>query len=106
MCKRLYGPLNSNPCSWWESRRGKSGALHEFLNVLDAGERDYVFLAADRLATRNPGDLRAEIGLDHELLRVLDNWPGLRPVYLVIDALDASRGKSSEIRSRLDAFYY
>ena len=32
------------------------------------------------------------MSLDHEFLEVLDNWPGLQPGILVIDALDAARG--------------
>jgi hypothetical protein len=40
--------------------------------------------------------LRREIGLEHSLLDVLQQFPGTRPAYLVLDALDASRGGNSE----------
>jgi hypothetical protein len=79
-----------------EPGAGKSGALYDVLKIFEGGDLDFVFLAVDRLAARSLGELRGEIGLEHELLQVLDNWPGLQPAYLVIDALDAARGVSSE----------
>lgn len=75
-----------------EPGAGKSGALHDVLETLEAGERDYVFLPVDRLASQSLGELRGEIGLEHELINVLDNWPGVLPAFLIIDALDAARG--------------
>jgi len=74
-----------------EPGAGKSGALHALVDTLTEEGRDSVFLAVDRLAARSLGDLRSEIGLIHELSEVLDNWPGLQPSFLVIDALDAAR---------------
>ena len=73
-----------------EPGAGKSGALHDFVEALRQDGRDYVFLAVDRLATRSLGELRAEIGLVHELPKVLDNWQGLQPAFIVIDAMDAA----------------
>ncbi len=75
-----------------EPGAGKSGALHDFVAALREDKRDYVFLAVDRLAAQSLGELRAELGLEHELPEVLENWPGLEPAFLVIDALDAARG--------------
>lgn len=75
-----------------EPGAGKSGALHDLVKALQEEGRDCVFLAVDRLAAQSLGALRREIGLNHELLEVLDNWPGIQPAFLVIDALDAARG--------------
>lgn len=75
-----------------EPGAGKSGALHDLARALQEEGRDCVFLAVDRLAAQSLGALRVEIGLNHELLEVLDNWPGIQPAFLVIDALDAARG--------------
>jgi len=74
-----------------EPGAGKSGALHDFVEALHDAGRDYVFLAVDRLAAQSLGELREELGLEHELPEVLENWPGLQPAFLVIDALDAAR---------------
>jgi hypothetical protein len=74
-----------------EPGAGKSGALHDFAEALRDGGRDCVLLAVDRLAAVSLGQLREELGLEHELPEVLENWPGLQPAFLVIDALDAAR---------------
>lgn len=75
-----------------EPGAGKSGALHDLVQSLRGRGLDYVLLAVDRLAARSLAELRAEIGLDHDLLELLDNWPGRQPAFLIIDALDAARG--------------
>lgn len=75
-----------------EPGAGKSGALHDLVEGFRAVDQDYLFLAVDRLAATNLPLLRSEIGLDHELLEVLDNWPGLQTGFIVIDGLDAARG--------------
>jgi hypothetical protein len=75
-----------------EPGAGKSGALHDLVKALREEGRDYVFLAVDRLAARSLGEVRLEIGLNHELAEVLDNWAGTQSAFLVIDALDAARG--------------
>jgi hypothetical protein len=41
-------------------------------------------------------DLKGELGLTHDLLEVLEAWPGGEPGVVIIDALDASRGGPSE----------
>ncbi|MEW6107068.1 MAG: hypothetical protein AB1563_12025, partial [Bacillota bacterium] len=79
-----------------EPGAGKSGALHDFVEAIRSDERDFVFLAADRLAARSLGQLRKELNLDHELPEILENWPGTQPAFLVIDALDAARGGPAE----------
>ena len=75
-----------------EPGAGKSGALHDLVEAIKSTEQDCVFLAVDRLSSQSITELTGEMSLDHEFLEVLDNWPGLRPGILVIDALDAARG--------------
>jgi len=70
---------------------GKSAVLHEFAATLSDENKDFVFLTVDRLAAKSLGELRQELGLEHELLEVLDNWIGRQPAFLVIDAIDAAR---------------
>ena len=72
---------------------GKSGALHDLVQGLRDEGRDVIFLAVDRLDAHSPGDLRRELGLNHDLTEVLVNWPGATPAFLVIDALDAARAE-------------
>ena len=74
------------PCS------GKSGVLHDVAeSAIDAG-RDVVFIAVDQIGATSLGELRNELGLEHELIEILRNWPGERSGILVIDSLDAARG--------------
>lgn len=71
---------------------GKSGVFHDFVESrLDEG-RDVVFIAVDQIGATSLGELRNEIGLEHDLIEVLQNWTGGQPGILVIDALDAARG--------------
>ena len=65
---------------------------------------DVVMLAAEGLAAESLGQLRMEIGLEHEFVEVLENWPGVSPGYLVIDALDAARseGTARTLRMLID----
>jgi hypothetical protein len=70
---------------------GKSGVLHELATALDREMQDVVFLAADRLDE----SLKVELGLEHDLAEVLENWSGTKPGLLLIDALDAARGSST-----------
>ena len=71
---------------------GKSGVLHDFAESRINEGRDVVFIAVDQIGAKSLGELRNEIGIDHELLQVLINWPGEHKGLLVIDALDAARG--------------
>jgi hypothetical protein len=70
---------------------GKSGVLHDFAESCISEGRDVVFIAVDQIGARSLGELRNEIGLDHELIEVLLNWSGERTGILIIDALDAAR---------------
>lgn len=71
---------------------GKSGVLHNFAGSAIDGGRDVVFIAVDQIGATSLGELRNELGLEHELIEILQNWPGHRSGTLVIDALDAARG--------------
>jgi hypothetical protein len=74
---------------------GKSGAVHDLAERLAANGHDVVVLAVDRIVAESMGQLRVELGLEHELVDVLANWPGDRPAYLLIDALDAARARET-----------
>lgn len=74
-----------------EPGAGKSGVLHELGSALRSDDRDVVFLAADRLEE----SLKTELGLQHDLADVLENWSGRCPGLLIIDALDAARGSKA-----------
>jgi len=83
-----------------EPGAGKSGVLHDLVEALRKLSPDYVLLAVDKLAARSLGELRTELGLEHDLIEVLDNWPGQQPAFLVIDALDAARGDPAGVMVR------
>lgn len=74
---------------------GKSGALHDLVEILHGEQCDVIFFAVDHLDASSIYTLRNEIGLMHELEEVLKNWPGMEPGFLVIDALDAARSEAS-----------
>jgi len=76
-----------------EPGSGKSGVLHTFASSQSENLRDFIFLAVDRLSSRSIGELRGELGLEHELVDVLENWAGSEPAFLIIDALDAARAE-------------
>jgi hypothetical protein len=71
---------------------GKSGVLHDYCRGLTNEGRNVICLATDQIAAKSLGELRNELGLEHDILDVISNWPGDRTAFLVIDALDASRG--------------
>jgi len=71
---------------------GKSGVLHDVGEILSNEGRDVVCVAVDQVAANSLGELRNELGLQHELLEVLLNWHGEKVGFLIVDALDASRG--------------
>jgi|SRR5579871_943461 len=79
---------------------GKSAALHDLVANLREDGRDVVLLAAGRIEATSLGALRMELGLEHEVLDVLQEWPGPTPGVLVIDALDAARAESAAVMLR------
>ena len=70
---------------------GKSGAVHDLATSLIAQGSDVLLFAVDQLDAPSTGALRNELGLSHELITILQAWPGTTPAYLIIDALDAAR---------------
>lgn len=72
-----------------EPGAGKSGALFNLVEQLEAGGYDTVCLLADDLP---------DVGV--RIASVLSEWSGERPGILVIDALDAARGEATAVRLR------
>jgi len=75
---------------------GKSGALFDLARMLRNDGADVILLVADRIEATSAALLRDEIGLQHDLGNVVENWPGTRPGYVIIDALDAARSENSQ----------
>ena len=70
---------------------GKSGVQHEHARRINAAGADIVFLSVEQTGATSESLLRTELGLEHNLVEVLRNWPGDGPGYLEIDGLDAAR---------------
>jgi hypothetical protein len=80
-----------------EPGAGKTGALLELLESWHQNDFPSVFLSVDALSgVKTRTDLREELDLAHDVLDVMQNWPGTKPCLLIIDALDASREAASE----------
>ncbi|WP_296075153.1 ATP-binding protein [uncultured Agrobacterium sp.] len=79
-----------------EPGAGKSGVLNALARVLAEEGGDVLELAVDRYSVETLEGLSGELGLEHSLLQVLEAWDGPQPAYLVIDALDATRGGRGE----------
>jgi hypothetical protein len=75
---------------------GKSAVLSTAATRLKTSGYDVIELAVDRLPVESLEGLRSELGLSHSLTDVLINWPGDKPAFFFIDALDATRGGPSE----------
>jgi hypothetical protein len=75
-----------------EPGAGKSGVLHDLVALLLEKKEDVVFFAADRISSSN---LSEETGISETIPKILQNWPGVRPGYLVIDALDGARNEQT-----------
>lgn len=78
-----------------EPGAGKSAVINALARELrQLG--DVVELAVDRYNVADLDDLRAELGLENELVKVLEAWDGPTGGWLIIDALDATRGGRGE----------
>lgn len=75
---------------------GKSASVFELVSSLENEGRDVLVFAADALDANSLGQLRDELGLEHELADVLRNWPGAESGTLVVDGLDAARGEGTQ----------
>ena len=78
-----------------EPGTGKSSALHSLCEALRKEGREVIVLAAEQPPFESMGGLRDELRLDHDVVDILANWPGARPSFLLIDALDAARTERS-----------
>jgi len=80
-----------------EPGAGKTGALVRAAGALIAEDALVVFLSVDRFpGVAIAADLNSELRLGHDLVEILSAAPGSQPGFLIIDALDASRGGPSE----------
>lgn len=77
-----------------EPGSGKSGVLYNAASELTKSGL-VVALTVDPSAMTMDA-LRIDIGLQHPIIDVITAIPGKRPAYLIIDALDASRGGIAE----------
>lgn len=76
-----------------EPGAGKSGALHDVAEQLSEDGRDLVFVPLDRIETESLDSLRQSVGLEHDILDVLDHWTGAHAAFVIIDGLDAARSE-------------
>ncbi|MEA3197949.1 MAG: hypothetical protein QOF32_2001, partial [Gammaproteobacteria bacterium] len=79
-----------------EPGAGKSGVVNVLARDLRDAGSDVVVLAVDRFSVQSLEGLKSDLNLDNGLVQALNAWDGNSPGYLIIDALDASRGGSGE----------
>ncbi|WP_244604597.1 MULTISPECIES: ATP-binding protein [Mesorhizobium] len=79
-----------------EPGAGKSGVLNALARDLHELGNDVVELAVDRYSVESLEGLAQELGLRHGLVETLDAWDGPDPGWLIVDALDATRGGKGE----------
>jgi hypothetical protein len=79
-----------------EPGSGKSAIVSAAASALRKEKCEVIQLSVDRLPVDAADALRGELGLSHRLPDLLENWPGTKPAYLFIDALDATRGGRGE----------
>ena len=72
---------------------GKSGALHDLAAALQDDGHDVLVVAADRVESSTAAALKSELGLEHSLSEVIENWHGDGSAFLITDALDAARSE-------------
>lgn len=79
-----------------EPGAGKSAVINALGRALRSRGSDVVQFAVDRFSVESLEGISRVLGLDHDLPAVLGSWDGPEPAFLLIDALDASRGRSGE----------
>ncbi|RKE94301.1 hypothetical protein C8N30_3424 [Sulfitobacter guttiformis] len=79
-----------------EPGSGKSGVLNSLARTLRDEGNDVLELAVDRFSVETLEGLGRELEIKHALLDVIGSWDGEKPAWLVIDALDATRGGVGE----------
>ena len=78
-----------------EPGAGKSAVINTLARELRE-HGDVVEMAVDRYSVQDLAGLQRELDLDHDLVSVLQAWDGPTDGWLVIDALDATRGGTGE----------
>lgn len=78
-----------------EPGAGKSAVINALARELRS-HGDVVELAVDRYSVQDLVGLRNELDLEHDLVKVLEAWDGPSGGWLVVDALDATRGGQGE----------
>jgi hypothetical protein len=79
-----------------EPGAGKSAVLNALARALRAAGKDVIELAVDRYSVETLEGLKTHLRLDYGLIEVLEAWDGPEPGWLIIDALDATRGGKGE----------
>ncbi|MEP1521287.1 hypothetical protein [Ascidiaceihabitans sp.] len=79
-----------------EPGSGKSGVLNSLARTLRNEGNDVLELAVDRFSVETLEGLSRELQIEHALLDVIGSWDGEKPAWLIIDALDATRGGVGE----------
>ena len=79
-----------------EPGAGKSAVVSAAAERLRGGGHAVLELAVDRLPVVSLEGLKQALELSHSVTQVLLNWPGDGLAFLLIDALDATRGGASE----------
>ncbi|WP_438765349.1 hypothetical protein [Kushneria sp. TE3] len=79
-----------------EPGAGKSAVLNALARDLRHNDFDVVELAVDRHSVETLEGLRHELSLEHGLIETLKAWDSSEPAWLIIDALDATRGGHGE----------
>ncbi|MFA6213056.1 MAG: hypothetical protein WCT03_08705 [Candidatus Obscuribacterales bacterium] len=84
-----------------EPGSGKSGELHQLAAKLIASNHDVLCLAIDSMDVSSKHGLQADLGgLEHPLVEVLSNWPGVLPAFVIIDSLDSARSDTAQTTIR------
>ncbi|WP_051780688.1 ATP-binding protein [Janthinobacterium agaricidamnosum] len=78
-----------------EPGAGKSAVINALARELRQ-KGDVIELAVDRYNVESLDDLRVELGLQNSLVNVIEAWDGPTDGWLIIDALDATRGGRGE----------
>ncbi|WP_157646377.1 zeta toxin family protein [Burkholderia ubonensis] len=78
-----------------EPGAGKSAVINALARELRS-HGDVVELAVDRYSVQDLVGLKNELDLEHDLVKVLEAWDGPSGGWLVVDALDATRGGQGE----------
>jgi len=79
-----------------EPGAGKSAVINALGRRLRMSGHPVVELAVDRFSVQSLEGLTQALGLNHSLVEVLKAWDGPGHAFLLIDALDASRGGPAE----------